>query len=221
MSEEYLTDLSRSISQLGREHSTASLELDQLDPDPIEQFGRWMQEALDAGIMLPNTMTLATASADGAPSARMVLLKGVDSEGFSFFTNFESRKGRELAANPRAALVFHWPDLARQVRVAGSVTRLGEPESDDYFSTRPPGSKFGAWASPQSETLGGRRELEQRVDELATQYPDGDMPRPSHWGGYRVGPIEIEFWQGRSNRLHDRFLYERSGDHWSIRRLAP
>ena len=210
---------------MGREHEAIGLERDDLDPDPIEQFGKWMQDALGKGILLPNTMTLATATAEGVPSARMVLLKGVDPAGFTFFTNYESRKGRELAANPRAALVFHWPELARQVRVSGSVTRLPEEEYDEYFSTRPPGSKLGAWASPQSETIEGRRELEQRVDRLASEHPGADMPRPPYWGGFRVDPTEIEFWQGRANRLHDRFLYERAGsrpgNRWSIRRLAP
>lgn len=190
--------------------------------DPIEQFARWYGDAVAAKIALPEAMTLATASRDGAPSARMVLLKGVDARGFVFFTNYESQKGRELEANPRAALVFHWPELHRQVRVTGTVARVSPEESDQYFQSRPAGSRLGTIASAQSRVIPDRAALERRYAELAAAYPSDEIPRPAYWGGFRVTPETIEFWQGRANRLHDRLRYgRRLASAWVIERLAP
>ncbi|MDQ4025316.1 MAG: pyridoxamine 5'-phosphate oxidase [Actinomycetota bacterium] len=218
---EEFPELNESIARLRRDHGVAPLEPDDLDPDPIVQFGRWMEDALAAGILLPNTMTLATAAADGRPSARVVLLKGFDHRGFVFYTNYESRKGRELLANPHAALVFHWPRLERQVRVEGRAEKVPAEESDEYFATRPFESRLGAWASRQSARLSSRDELERRVEELMREHAGGDVPRPPYWGGWVVAPDAIELWQGRPNRLHDRFLYERSGAGRSRVRLQP
>jgi pyridoxamine 5'-phosphate oxidase len=186
------------------------------DPDPLRQFEAWFAEAQHAGVRVPEAMAVATATADGAPSVRMVLLKDVDERGFVFFTNYESRKGVELEANARAALLFHWEPLGRQVRVEGPVERVSGAESDAYFSSRPVGSRLGAIASRQSRPLADREELERAIEAL----PD-DAPRPDWWGGYRVRPERYEFWQHRENRLHDRFLYERAGKGWKILRLNP
>ena len=186
------------------------------DPDPLRQFEAWFVEAQRAGAHVPEAMAVATATPDGAPSARMVLLKGVDERGFVFFTNYESRKGLELEANPRAALLFHWEALGRQVRVEGPVERVSAAEYDKYFSSRPVGSRLGAIASKQSRPLADRAELERAVEAL----PE-DAPRPEWWGGYLVRPERYEFWQHRENRLHDRFLYERDGEAWRIQRLSP
>jgi pyridoxamine 5'-phosphate oxidase len=189
--------------------------------DPIALVRRWFADAQAAGIEQPDAMTLATVGADGRPSARAVLLKGIDRRGFAFFTNYESRKARELDANPHAALVLLWIQLQRQVRVGGRVERLSPEESDAYFATRPRGSQLGAWASRQSEPLPDRAALEARWAALEERYASGVVPRPPHWGGYRVEPDEIEVWQGRANRLHDRFRYRRSADGWSRERLQP
>jgi pyridoxamine 5'-phosphate oxidase len=213
--------LNESIAHLRRDHGVAPLELEDLDRDPVEQFGRWMEDALAARIVLPNTMTLATAAPGGAPSARMVLLKGFDHAGFVFYTNYSSRKSRELAANPAAALVFYWSSLERQVRVEGRVEKVPEAESDAYFASRPFESRLGSWASHQSAPLESRGALEARLEELERRYAGGDVPRPAHWGGWRVRPHAVEFWQGRPNRLHDRFLYTRAGDGWERVRLSP
>lgn len=213
--------VNESIAHLRRDHGVQPLELSDLDPDPIVQFGRWMEEALVEGLLLPNTMTLATATADGRPSARMVLLKGFDHRGFVFYTNYESRKSRELSENPAAALVFYWSRLERQVRVEGRVRRVDPEESDAYFASRPLESRLGAWASRQSAALAARDELEERLAGLAAEYADGEVPRPPHWGGWLVRPEAIELWQGRPNRLHDRFLYTRLGDAWERVRLYP
>jgi pyridoxamine 5'-phosphate oxidase len=193
-----------------------------VDPDPMVQFGRWFDDAEAADLVEPSAMTLATATAEGVPSARMVLLRGVDQRGFVFYTNYESRKAAELAANPRAALVFWWGELQRQIRVEGPVERTSQQESAAYFRTRPLGSRLSAWASPQSRVIPGRAVLDQRVAELAAGHPDGDIPLPPFWGGYRLVPELVELWQGRPNRLHDRLRYTRLvGGGWRIERLAP
>lgn len=213
--------VNESIAHLRRDHGVQPLDLDDLDPDPIAQFGRWMEEALAEGLLLPNTMTLATSTADGRPSARMVLLKGFDQRGFVFYTNYESRKSRELADNPRAALVFYWSRLERQVRVEGTVERVDEAESDAYFASRPLESRLGAWASRQSAPLEARTILDDRLAELEREHASGEVPRPPHWGGWLVRPDAVELWQGRPNRLHDRFVYTRRGDGWDRTRLYP
>lgn len=198
------------------------LEEKEIDPDPIKQFQIWLKDAFEAKIPLAEAMTLATATPDGRPSARMVLLKQVDQDGFVFFTNYRSAKARQLDANPYASLVFYWNQLERQVRVEGSVARVSEEESREYFQTRPRESQIGAWASDQSEVIAGRDVLERRALELETLYCDRDIDCPEHWGGYRVTPERIEFWKGRIGRLHDRILYQReSARAWTITRLAP
>jgi pyridoxamine 5'-phosphate oxidase len=204
----------------GEEVREGLVEAD-VDPDPVAQFGRWFDDAHAAGLVEPSAMALATAGADGVPSARMVLLRGVDQRGFVFYTNYESRKAAELAANPRAALVFWWGELQRQVRVEGPVERTSREESAAYFRTRPPGSRLSAWASPQSRVIPDRAVLDERVAELAARHPDGDVPLPPFWGGYRLVPEVVELWQQRPNRLHDRLRYTRTPGGWRIERLAP
>jgi pyridoxamine 5'-phosphate oxidase len=198
-----------------------TLDEQTIDRDPIKQFQTWLNEAFAAKLPLPEAMTLATATADGRPSARMVLLKQVDHEGFVFYTNYNSAKAQQLDANPHAALVFYWAQLDRQVRVEGSVSRTSAEESREYFATRPRESQIGAWASQQSEAIASRAVLEERAAELEKQYGDREIDRPEYWGGYRVKPERIEFWLSRIGRLHDRILYQREGDAWSITRLAP
>ena len=190
-------------------------------PDPLQQFRRWFRAIERAGLPEPNAMTLATSTPSGRTSARMVLLKGVDRRGFLFFTNYESRKGRELASNPHAALVFYWHEVNRQVRVTGRVSKLPAAESDAYFATRPPGSRIAALASRQSSVIQSRAVLESRYAELAARYPNQDPPRPINWGGYCVHPDEIEFWQAGEFRLHDRVRYRRRGSSWVMDRLSP
>jgi pyridoxamine 5'-phosphate oxidase len=201
--------------------SLEGLDEKTIDRDPIKQFQRWFDEAKAANLPLPEAMTLATATRDGKPSARMVLLKQVDEDGFVFFTNYKSVKAEQLDANPYAALVFYWSRLDRQVRVEGSVIRTSEEESRDYFKTRPRESQIGAWASAQSEVISGRDVLEQRAQELEDLYRDRDVDCPEYWGGYRLKPERIEFWKSRVGRLHDRILYQRGSDGWTISRLAP
>jgi pyridoxamine 5'-phosphate oxidase len=209
------------IADLRIEYARESLDEKGVARDPFLQFSRWFQEALNAGFTEPNAMTLATADADGRPSARIVLLKGYDERGFTFYTNYQSRKGRELAENPRAALLFHWVELQRQVRIEGHVEKASAEESDEYYASRPIGSRIGAWASPQSSVLAHREALEAKLAELAGRY-GGDPPRPPHWGGYRLVPDMLELWQGRLSRLHDRVRYSREGlGLWRIERLAP
>jgi pyridoxamine 5'-phosphate oxidase len=204
-----------------RDYTRAGMAEADVDADPVVQFGRWFEQAEQAGLVEPTAMALATATPDGRPSARMVLLRGFDERGFVFYTNYSSSKGAELAANPRAALVFWWDKLERQVRIEGRVEQTSRQESEAYFRSRPPGSQLSAAASPQSQVIDGRAMLEERVARLATGYPDGEVPLPSFWGGYRLAHEVVEFWQGRPNRLHDRLRYRRSGDTWKIERLAP
>ena len=203
------------------EYTREALAEADVDADPVVQFGRWFEQAQQAGLLEPTAMTLATATPDGRPAARMVLLRGFDERGFCFYTNYESRKGAELAANPRAALVFWWGPLERQVRIEGRVTPTSRAESEAYFHSRPPGSQLSAAASPQSRVIDSRAILEHRVAELATRLPDGELPLPEFWGGFRLAHETVEFWQGRPNRLHDRLRYRRDGDAWRIERLAP
>jgi pyridoxamine 5'-phosphate oxidase len=210
-----------SLADLRREYCHARLDEREVDPDPVAQFRKWFDDAQRAEIPEPTAMTLATATTDGVPSARVVLLKGADQQGFTFFTDYRSQKGRELEDNPRAALAFYWGELERQVRITGTVSRVAREESEAYFRTRPRGSRLGAWASEQSAVLPGRAALEARVREVAARHPDEDVPLPPHWGGYRLRPATIEFWQGRENRLHDRVRYVRQGDSWRIERLSP
>ena len=191
----------------------------ELEPDPLRQFERWFEDAR-AAVPVPEAMTLATASADGRPSARTVLLKGADERGFAFYTSYESRKGRELAENPLAALLFHWQQLGRQVRIEGTVERVSREESEAYFRTRPHGSRLAAWASPQSRPLADRAELERLYADAAAAHGD-DVPLPPHWGGLRLVPEAYEFWEHGDDRLHDRVHYERDGDCWRRTRLAP
>jgi len=200
---------------------TDGLDEKTIDPDPIRQFEAWFNDAIAAKLPLPEAMTLATATPDGKPSARMVLLKQVDHDGFVFYTNYRSAKAAELDANPYAALVFYWVTLDRQVRVEGSVVRTTAEESREYFKTRPRESQIGAWASAQSEVISSREVLEQRAKELEAQYSDREIDCPEHWGGYRLTPVRIEFWKSRVGRLHDRILYERTDRGWTISRLAP
>jgi pyridoxamine 5'-phosphate oxidase len=204
-----------------RDEADRTLDLEGLPSDPVPMVRSWLEEAEADGIRLPNAIALATADADGRPSIRHVLLRGIDADGFVFYTNRASRKGRELAENPRAAFALYWRELDRQVTVSGDVVAVSHEESDAYFASRPREARLGAWASHQSEPLSSRDELLERYAEAERRFADADVPRPAYWGGYRVRPIAVEFWQGRLHRLHDRFRYERDGDAWSLRRLAP
>jgi pyridoxamine 5'-phosphate oxidase len=208
------------IADLRQEYMRAGLTEAQADADPVRQFERWFDDALRARLPLPNAMTLATVSAAGAPSARIVLLKGIERGSFLFYTNYLSRKGRELERRAAACLLFLWSELERQVRVDGTVEKVTAGESDAYYGTRPLGARLSAWASAQSETVSARKILENAMEEAKRRYGE-QPPRPPHWGGYRVIPQEIEFWQGRTDRLHDRLLYRRAGNNWTIERLSP
>ena len=205
---------------MGAEHDQTR-ELESLPSDPVVLFRRWYGDAERAGIDLPNAMALATASADGRPSIRHVLLREIEDRGFVFYTNHGSRKGSELAENPRAAFSIYWRELDRQISVTGDVSRVSEEQSDAYFATRPREARLGAWTSRQSSEIGSRDELMERFAALDAEHPGDDVPRPSFWGGFRIDPITVEFWHGRAHRLHDRFLYERADEGWTIRRLSP
>jgi pyridoxamine 5'-phosphate oxidase len=210
-----------SIAHLRREYQNLGLTENKAPQNPLSLFNRWFKEALKAHALDANALALATVSPDGRPSVRMVLLKGFDAEGFVFFTNYRSRKGREIARRPVASLLFFWPQLGRQVRIDGKVRKVSAKESDEYFNSRPRGSQLGAWVSDQSRKVENRDVLEQRMKDLEEKYRGKVIPRPSHWGGYRVFPSTIEFWKGRPNRLHDRLCYRRKGTSWTRERLAP
>ncbi|MCB9076976.1 MAG: pyridoxamine 5'-phosphate oxidase [Anaerolineaceae bacterium] len=211
-----------SVTDRRIEYESPALRRNTLKPNPLEQFKLWLDEAIAADIIEPQAMTLATATVDGVPSARTVLLRDYDERGFVFYTNYQSQKGRELAENPHAALTFYWAALHRQVRITGSVSRVSSEESDSYFKSRPEGSKIGAWASKQSQVLRSRAELEVEVKEFEAEFKGKEIPRPLYWGGYQLLPDMIEFWQGQPSRLHDRFRYVRqSDDSWVIQRLSP
>ncbi|MFM7358942.1 MAG: pyridoxamine 5'-phosphate oxidase [Sediminibacterium sp.] len=210
------------IADIRKDYRLQTLDEAGVAVDPIQQFGVWWQEALQSEIVEVNAMTLATANEQGIPSARIVLLKGFDERGFVFFSNYESQKAGDLQVNPLASLVFFWKELERQVRISGRVEKVTELESDQYFQSRPEGSRIGAWASPQSTVITSREVIEEKVAALQASFEGKEIPRPLHWGGYRVLPVKIEFWQGRSNRLHDRIQYSlQANGHWIIERLAP
>jgi pyridoxamine 5'-phosphate oxidase len=209
------------LAALRREYGDAGLDEPDLAPDPIAMFQRWMDDTIASGLHEPNAMVVASTSADGRPSARMVLLKGLDERGFVFFTNYESRKGHEIDASPEVALLFPWHDLQRQVRVEGTASRVAEEESEAYFESRPRGSQLGAWASPQSDQVSSRAALEASYDEVEARFEGRDAPLPPYWGGYRIRPEVVEFWQGRHGRLHDRLVYRRTPQGWETFRLAP
>ena len=209
------------FAHLRESYSRDGLSEDGADRDPLRQFERWFGEAVASGIREPNAMTLATVAPDATPDARIVLLKDVTPAGFGFFTNHESSKGRQIAACPSVALVFFWPDLERQVRIFGTATRMAAAESLEYFRTRPRGSQLGAWASRQSSVIAGRTQLEEQLAEVTQRFGDGEVPLPAHWGGYRVRPHTMEFWQGRVSRLHDRLRYRKQGLEWIRERISP
>jgi pyridoxamine 5'-phosphate oxidase len=212
----------QSIADLRREYTLAGLRRADLDADPIVQFDKWFQQALTGGLREANAMTLATADKQGRPSARIVLLKGVSENGFTFFTNYQSRKGIELTENPNASLVLFWSELERQVCISGTITRASRAESIQYFASRPKGSRLAAWVSSQSETIADRSVLEKKLAELMEKYPGEDVPCPPYWGGFCLAPTRLEFWQGRPNRLHDRFQYLKpAGKDWILSRLSP
>ncbi|MBW8686236.1 pyridoxamine 5'-phosphate oxidase [Chitinophaga rhizophila] len=213
--------LNKEVADLRKDYRLASLDEQDVAPDPLQQFERWWKDATTGQLEEPNAMTLATSTPDGFPSARIVLLKSFDEEGFVFFTNYESQKAQDIAANPNVSLLFFWKELERQVRIYGTVSRTSSEISDEYYNSRPMGSRVGAIASPQSRIIPGRAFLEDSVRIVAERYVLEDPKRPVYWGGYVVKPVKVEFWQGRSSRLHDRILYSQEGGKWIIDRLAP
>ena len=214
--------MDRAIADLRQNYTLTGLAETDVSSHPIDQFQQWFEQALEADIIEPNAMTIATATPEGIPTARIVLLKGVSQQGFVFYTNYESQKGQQLIANPYAALVFLWDKLERQVRIEGKVVKLERAESEAYFHSRPKASQLGAWASEQSRVIPDRQVLEQKLADLKTQYQEASVPIPEHWGGFRVVPSRLEFWQGRPSRLHDRLVYNLQSDaSWQIERLAP
>ena len=208
------------IAQIRRSYLSGELDESNVGSDPIAMFGEWMNAAIESGIDEPNGMALATASPQGVPAVRIVLLRGFNSRGFVFFTNYESANGQDLLANPRAEANFWWQPLERQVRISGKVEKIAREDSDAYFHSRPRGHQLGAWASPQSRPVKGREELQARATQVETLFP-GEVPLPDFWGGYRLTPDRVEFWQGRENRLHDRFVFEKKQGGWTVSRLAP
>ncbi len=217
----YFKNMNLSIADLRKNYCSATLNENEVAPDPIAQFENWFNQALQAQLTEPNAMTLSTVSAEGRPSARIVLLKGITKEGFLFYTNYDSQKGKELAAHPFAALTFFWVDLERQVRIEGKVAKVDAQTSATYFHSRPRASQIGAWASPQSTVITERGFLEKQAEQYTKKFTNQEVPLPPYWGGYQVTPDRIEFWQGRRSRLHDRILYTRKSDQWVINRLAP
>ena len=214
--------MSIDIAALRQNYSLHSLSESEVSPDPIHQFGQWFKEAVDSQLLEPNAFSLATARQDGQPSVRTVLLKSFDSQGFLFFSNYESKKGDALKVNPKGAILFTWLELQRQIRIEGIVEKISEKESLEYFQSRPKDSQIGAWASPQSRPISSREILEKNQNRLAAEYAEVEkLPLPPFWGGYRLAPVWFEFWQGRESRLHDRLVYERAGESWKIGRLAP
>jgi len=210
------------VENLREDYRAKTLEIEKVAKSPLQQFDIWFKEALDSSIKEPNAMTLATIGLDAKPSARIVLLKGFDEQGFIFYTNYDSQKGKELVHNPNVALVFLWKELERQIRIEGIAQKLSIEHSTTYFKSRPKGSQIGAWASPQSKPLATRQELEHNYAQIEKQYEhQSSLPKPPHWGGYQIVPNRIEFWQGRSSRLHDRINYIRQGEDWLLERLAP
>ncbi|MBY0480704.1 MAG: pyridoxamine 5'-phosphate oxidase [Chitinophagaceae bacterium] len=213
--------MSNSIADIRRDYSLRSLLESDVAANPYEQFGKWWSEAINSEVDEVNAMTLATATPDGIPSARIVLLKGYDRNGFVFFTNYNSQKGQDIAANPKACLLFFWKELERQVRIDGNIEKISAAESEEYFQSRPVGSRIGAWCSPQSAVIEDRSVIEKNIAHYEAKFSNQPVPRPEHWGGYIVKPTAIEFWQGRSSRLHDRLRYSLTAESWKIERLAP
>ena len=210
-----------SIADIRREYAHARLDESNVNADPVAEFDLWFSQALEAKVLEPNAMALATSTPEGSPSVRIVLLKGYDQRGFVFFTDYRSRKGSELESNPHAALAFYWGELERQVRITGSVERTSQEESEKYYRSRPLGSRLGAWVSHQSRVIPSRTPLETGLREVKERFSTDDVPLPPHWGGYRLRPVEVEFWQGREDRLHDRIRYLREGEGWRVDRLSP